>query len=375
MEEQFQELVLQTFTSYPPRKPTRQNWSRRVQDGWSKGSPLQKEDPDLVIIDGLDECSDEKTQLRIVSTIQSAFRHSPHFPLRFLICSRPEAWLQEAFAAKFLRQLSEIMVLDESFSPSEDIMQYYLHHFQEITHDPKYKHVQFPSPWPSKADLEALVIRTCGQFVYAITVIKFIMGAFKHPIEQLRIILEDVPPRLPGASPYRQLDTLYDYILGVNPDYEEVLPILAAIPILPDYLKPTPTNIELLFGLRAGQVALPLRAMYSVLDIRGSAEPILVFHTSFSDYLVQQTRSHRFHIDIETQKHVIARCWLQNLTTSKVQTYRYEVNPRLVFSTGLVNDLLPHMRVALTDFMAMNSGPSSHNGLSIVHQSPDQLGS
>ncbi|KAJ8084933.1 hypothetical protein PM082_003710 [Marasmius tenuissimus] len=279
--------------------------------------------PNVVVIDGLDECSDEETQLRILSIIQSAYQQDPHFPLRFLICSRPEAWIREAFAAHGLGRLSKVVVLDENFKPDKDIKQYYLHHFQEIASSPKYSQLQFPNPWPSMRDLEALVERTCGQFVYASTVIKFIKLAFRHPILQLRIILDNAPHHRARTSPYQQLDMLYDLILDANPDYDEVLPILRAILTLPSHLQPSPAHIELFLGLPMGQVTLTLRAMHSVLDIRGWADVMRIYHTSFRDYLVDRTRSRHFHIDLNTQTHLaLTRQWLQSRTTEKVRTYR-----------------------------------------------------
>ncbi|KAJ8088120.1 hypothetical protein PM082_013671 [Marasmius tenuissimus] len=283
--------------------------------------PFVPKVPNIVVIDGLDECSDEPTQLRILSIIQSAVQNTPHFPLRFLICSRPESWIRQAFDARPLRQLSKVIVLDNSFTPSEDIMQYYRHHFREISEDPQYSQVSFLRPWPSEEDLELLVEWSCGQFVYAATTIRFIKGPFRHPIEQLQIILKNIPPRRLGTSPYQQLDALYDHVLSANPDYEEVLPILAAILVLGE--SATPACIELVLGLPAGQVALTLRGMHSVLNIRGFGDQIRLFHTSFRDYLLDQNRSRHFHIDTSTQTPAIARRWLQNLTTSKVRSYSF----------------------------------------------------
>ncbi|KAK1221871.1 hypothetical protein PQX77_015310 [Marasmius sp. AFHP31] len=282
---------------------------------------MQTEKPDLVIIDGLDECSDEDTQLRIISTIESAFRRSPNFPLRFLICSRPEAWLLKVFAARPLRQLSKVVVLDDSFRPEADIRRYYVHHFLAMVNNPKYKAVRFPDPWPSEADLDELVGMSCSQLVYAATAVRFINLEFEHPIEQLQVILRNTAHRRPGALPYQELDALYDLILSANPDYEEVMSILSTILILPGYLEPTPAHIELVLGLPAGQVALTLWGMRSVLDIHGYEDAIRLHHTSFREYLVDRTRSGNFHIDLDAQKYVIGCRWLQGLTTSKIQTY------------------------------------------------------
>ncbi|KAJ8093360.1 hypothetical protein PM082_020217 [Marasmius tenuissimus] len=313
LEVQFRALIIEPALS----------WSRQ-RSPWGfftdlPGSPVVS---NIVVIDGLDECGDEDDQLRILSIIQSAYQQAPHFPLRFLICSRPESWLQEAFVDEPLFQLSKKVVLDDSLAAHEDIRRYYRHYFHEIVTCRKYSQVQFPTPWPSEKELEILVERTCAQFIFAVTVIKFIQMAFGHPIEQLHIILEKTRPRRPGTSPYQRLDTLYDFILSVNPDYEEVCSILAAILVMPKQSMKAPAWIELVLGLPTGQVAATLRGMHSVLDIRGSDVGIRVFHTSFRDYLVDQTRSNQFHIDRDTQKDAIARQWLQNLTPSKVwQTY------------------------------------------------------
>ncbi|KAK1216452.1 hypothetical protein PQX77_020921 [Marasmius sp. AFHP31] len=77
--------------------------------------------PNIVIIDGLDECGDEEAQMRILSIIKTTYHCTPHFPLRFLICSRPEAWISEEFSDGLLLQLSETIVLDDSSEARDDI--------------------------------------------------------------------------------------------------------------------------------------------------------------------------------------------------------------------------------------------------------------
>ncbi|KAJ8096065.1 hypothetical protein PM082_022679 [Marasmius tenuissimus] len=277
--------------------------------------------PNIIVIDGLDECGDEEIQLRIISIIQSAFQQVPHLPLRFLICSRPESWIREAFSDEPLFRLSKTIVLDDSLEARCDIRKYYLHHFQEIASSRKYGQVQFPDPWPSRRDLEILVERSCGQFVYAVTVIMFVTLACNHPIVQLRVILENTSPRHPGTSAYPMLDVLYHFILSAHPYREELLRVLAAILILPGSLIPSPAHIELLLDWPSGQVALTLRAMHSVLNVRSSVDEIRPYHSSFGDYLVTQSRSRDFHIDMPTQRCAIMQQWLRNLSISKIRTY------------------------------------------------------
>ncbi|KAK1216868.1 hypothetical protein PQX77_020489 [Marasmius sp. AFHP31] len=343
IEEQFRELVVnpcrhQTSPSQEtpnpssrqkkfvrPRKPAGKRSPGEKKDPERQGSTNQPGIPNLVIIDGLDECGDEQAQKRILSMIQSAFHDSPHFPLRFLICSRPEAWLREAFAANYLSGLSESILLNNEFRPAKDIMKYYRHQFREIVSSPKYDQVLFPNPWPTEEELETLVYKSSSQFVYAATVCRLIMNSDNHPMDQLCLVLECTSKKLSGASPYQELDILYDVILMANRSHDKVHSVLAAIFVLLKEsvkdLKPTPAVIELILGLPAGQVALTLRGMHSVLNIHGRYNAISMHHTSFREYLLDQTRSGHFHIDIDSQKYVLARRWLQNLTTSKVCTY------------------------------------------------------
>ncbi|KAK1217732.1 hypothetical protein PQX77_019604 [Marasmius sp. AFHP31] len=352
IEEQFRELVMKSCgpghqTLLPlqkPQKPSlRQKWLGRIlkflgrhplpkQDlKRPEGSANEKEAPNLVIIDGLDECGDERTQQRVLSMIQSAFLASPNLPLRFLICSRPEAWLQEAFANDSLSKLSKSIPLTNDFKPAEDIMKYYRHQFQEIVRSPKYRQVHFPNPWPTEEVLETLVNKSCSQFIYAATVSRFIAHADNDPMDQLCLVLESTPYSRPGTSPYQELDALYNIILTANPSHDKVHPILAVIIVLSGFEVPygdrvelTPAFIELLLGLSSGQVALRLRGMHSVLNIRNRDNAISVHHTSFKEYLVDWTRSRHFYVDIETQKYDIARQWLQNLAASKARIYRCE---------------------------------------------------
>ncbi|KAK1225440.1 hypothetical protein PQX77_011631 [Marasmius sp. AFHP31] len=316
LEVQFRELILEPALS----------WSRkRLPWGFFTDLPGSPVVSDIVVIDGLDECGDERTQIRILSIIQSAYQQAPHFPLRFLICSRSESWLQEAFADESLFQISKRIVLDDTLAARQDIRHFLSYHFQDIVTCRKYRQVEFPEPWPSEKDLETLVERSCGQFVYVATLVKFLKSASNHPITQLSMILACTPARRSGSSPYRELDALYDVILDMNSDHEEMSPVLSAILILPrTRLGPTPANIELVLGLPSGQVSLTLRGMHSVLNIGDREDKINLYHTSFRDYLTDQTRSHNFHINIESEKLVIARNWLKNLTTDKIRTYSSE---------------------------------------------------
>ncbi|KAJ8093377.1 hypothetical protein PM082_020234 [Marasmius tenuissimus] len=64
--------------------------------------------------------------------------------------------------------------------------------------------------------------------------------------------------------------------------------------------------------------------MHSVLNIGGGWDNISVFHTSFTDYLFDSTRSGPFYIDRPSRHHLLARRWLQ--ATSSVQLRQYSLS-------------------------------------------------
>ncbi|KAG7097826.1 hypothetical protein E1B28_005144 [Marasmius oreades] len=306
--------------------------------------PSTERSPDLIVIDGLDECSDAATQQRILSIVFSTYQQSLHSPLRFLICSRPESWIQESFESHKLSCLARHIKLDDGFKPEYDIELYFEKLFRDIREDPKYSHVQFPNRWPSPGDVRLLVRKADGQFIYASTIIKFIKTDFALPTNQLRIILDVISTKPSNSqsthSPFNDLDELYCIVLRANPDHDKLLlPILATIhilnilPLKKDYLFPSdglpdipssPAFIELLLGFSTGMVALTLRAMHSVLDVHGQQTDIRVYHKSFTDFLFDRARSREFSIDKSKWKYFLACRW------TRVLTEQCRCNPELL---------------------------------------------
>ncbi|KAK1218928.1 hypothetical protein PQX77_018370 [Marasmius sp. AFHP31] len=300
LEDQFRELVL---------KPSLQMERSRLE-----GESLQKV-PNLVIIDGLDECGDEATPSRILSIIQSSYRlPSTWFSLKFLISSRPEAWIQEAFDEVDLCRVTKRIALTNASQTDRDIERYLRHEFEIIRTSPQYSRLRFPSPWPSEENLQRLVWKSCRQFVYAVTAVKIVKTPYSSPLDQLRTILDDNPGCPSSNSPFPELDRLYHFILSINPNRERLLLVLAVVLIINSHS--SPEFIEILLDSAPGDVHMTLRAMHSVLDIY--EDSITVSHTSFRDYLFDRTRSGIFFIDQEAQTDHLARRWLQVLSAERL---------------------------------------------------------
>ncbi|KAL0064804.1 hypothetical protein AAF712_008201 [Marasmius tenuissimus] len=351
LEVQFQELV-----SKPCMGSRR--WRDRLREKWEAmiGTRSASNEPTLVIIDGLDECDDDKTQLRVLSTIASSYQQSPSFPLRFLICSRPESWIREGFCKAPLSQLTTHIPLDEAFLPGRDIERYYQHEFNKLREDAANARIEFPVPWPSEDDLESLVIQSSGQFIYAATAVKFIGSPCTNPIAQLHHILTYTPnQRSSESSKFPELDRLYDIILSNSPNCEELLSILAAILILPPHGSSSPEFIEVLLERSKGEVGPTLRFMHSVLNIQGGNVGISVYHTSFADFLHDPSRSGRFYIDEADRRETFAIQWLKMLRK------HIDSNPDIVLNPedNSIRQVIQRLRQGWVGFCFTDRRPSA----------------
>ncbi|KAJ7183917.1 hypothetical protein C8R46DRAFT_1344585 [Mycena filopes] len=248
--------------------------------------------PHLVVIDGLDECDDKQRQKRIITIItQAAVRYN--IPLKFLICSRPEPHIRDTFNSLPQDVTFGRLVLDETFNPGRDILNYLRHHLSEI------RIRRLPNQddsWPER-HLDQLVQCASGQFIYAATVVKFVGDEFCHPVLQLRAVLHLSTAR-PGLSPFTDLDSLYTHILSANPDVPLVMRILGAFFMIPDGDETCSVRfLEGILALESSTVRPALRGLHSLLLIPDADdEQIRVHHASFRDFLSDPARAGKFHL-------------------------------------------------------------------------------
>jgi hypothetical protein len=176
----------------------------------------------LVVIDGLDECLDKGAQTNFIK-----------FLLKFLIVSRPEAHIKSAFALVGERLTVSHLELNDDFLPDEDIRRFLTDKF----HDIKKCHPfcsGIPPFWPSKQQIDTLICKGSGQFIYASLAMRFINSTFESPMQQLDIVLELRPP-INHDLPFAELDTLYSFILSCAKDSNLVLRILGVYDVIKDF--------------------------------------------------------------------------------------------------------------------------------------------
>ena len=246
----------------------------------------------LVIIDGLDECFPVESQDDILDILSTSLQHL-QTPLYFLIASRPHTNIRYAFSSNAFCSIIHTLPLEHDYQSTEDIRHYLMSSFEEI----RSKHVYLPSSWPKTDDIEVLVEKSSGQFIYAATVIRYIARGHHGHEKRLDIVLK---LRLPdnSATPFAMLDALYLQIFrSVGDEIEKVKEILGALV----FLKVEDINklevLENFFSYRPGELASIMGDMHALVCIPDNrTESVKIYHASLPDFLLDPTRSQSFHL-------------------------------------------------------------------------------
>lgn len=271
----------------------------------------------LIIVDGLDECGDSQAQRNVLQALGTLV-NAPT-PIIFLIASRPEYWIRDAFNVEPLSSLVLGVALDDTYRPEDDLK--LDSQFEEI----KEKHplkAQLPLLWPSSLAVEQLVKKSSGQFIYASTVMNYISSAeSRDPQERLDVVL-GVSPCVDDA-PFAQLDAVYMHILRSSFNIPKVLDILSLL-ILDPYVRKYPTDIHTirfinaLFNYGPGALELYMRDLSAVIYIptpddhpNHLDQKIRVYHASFVDFILDRSRAGPFFLDSSLYHSRLARSWIQ----------------------------------------------------------------
>ena len=238
----------------------------------------------LVIIDGVDECTPDKDQLFFLRLIGDALCKS-QIPLRFLICSRPEAHIQEAFGSGAMVKVTNPVALDYRFKPNKDIRRYLKYEFARIYTERK---LSVPE-WPPDEAIDQLVSKSSGQFIYASTVVRFIEDMDGDPIEQLDILLKI--RSVDFSSPFAELDQLYIQILSLQPDIRLLKDLFTLIIAL---RQPSISFVCRRLRINKKELERKLRRLRSLVQI--SWWDINTYHLSLHDFFLDKKRSGKYFI-------------------------------------------------------------------------------
>ncbi|KAF8802012.1 hypothetical protein BYT27DRAFT_7197473 [Phlegmacium glaucopus] len=254
--------------------------------------------PKVIIIDGLDECGTPKVQRYVLSSLATAVQEIP-LPISFLVASRPEQTIRDAFNAEPFRSMTRELVLDDSYRPDEDIKLFFQSKFDEIKQNHPLRNL-LPPGWPSDPEIIHLVRKSSGQFIYASTVMKYLDSPHHRPTDGLDIIFGLSNPGV--DTPFAELDALYIHIFSRVKDINRALEILSLLVLNRIRIPLTPQLLEKLFFLRHGDIYIILSDLHSIMDVPAPATnrnspQIRIYHASLGDFLFDKSRSAKFYID------------------------------------------------------------------------------
>jgi hypothetical protein len=276
--------------------------------------------PQLIVIDGLDECTNPDIQCELLRVVAGAIPQIP-YPLRFLVTSRPEAHITRVFSHDHGLQALNPHRYDLSGDPDADmdIRKFLEEEFVEI----RRVHClgqHLSHAWPDQETITSLVERSSGHFIYASTVIRYIRSPRHRPDDRLEVILRLRPPQK-GDQPYAQLDALYALIFqGVEgPSLENICLVLSILYFRSKkvgyFAMASNLIIEKLLGMKSGDLVLLLDQILSLVAIEG--DEIRIFHNSLFEYLLDVTRGGHLPIDLARVHELAATYILKRLLDRK----------------------------------------------------------
>jgi len=268
----------------------------------------------LIIIDGLDECVDRASQVTILRTLFNAGqKHGCR--IRFLVSSRPEHDIVNAFSSEDVEMILARLVLDDEYQSYKDIERFLTDKFKDIAKTHPFRNL-IPKEWPGDGVVWEITKKSSGQFVYASVVVKYVESIRHRPTDRLAIIRNLLPRQGDSDMPFAELDALYSHILSSVENPSLVLEILSFVirqaqidgPIDQSRKYLLVNDIEEIHDLKLGSLQVlfcDLGALVAIETHYGKLR-VKVLHSSILDFLIDPSRSKDLHIpgNLLVRKHV-----------------------------------------------------------------------
>ena len=219
-----------------------------------------------------------------IEAVISVFQENHGLRLRVLITSRVEEHIRETLETSAAHSVVHRLSLGD-FDAHADIHAFFQSRLS-TTYEKRRRVMKDLSPqWPSQSDLDFLVKKSDGSFLWATTLINLIDGqGFPEDNFRKALTAED------------GLDGLYAQVLTGAPRDENFNRVISTIMLLTE---PIPiVYLAHLLGLRPKDIVQASLGLQSILMIPGDDDkPITLLHTSLRDFLTSPERSHDLYIN------------------------------------------------------------------------------
>jgi len=238
---------------------------------------IQRSDPWLIIIDGLDECSRKTGVVELTRLIGQTMANSRP-PLLLLLTSRPETDIFDAFQSYLPQNPVYQLTLEDSV---DDVRNYLRDRLGDLRQ--KYRSIMKhePVPWPSTGRLEELVIQSQGLFIYASTLVQYVGDGKEPPQDKLR----------KASEVHAGVDPLYIQVLTEAQQHSENSRWVIGSLMYHRYPVPI-AELPQLLRLDIPNIRMALDRCHSVLAIPDDdSEGIRPHHASLRDCITSRERS------------------------------------------------------------------------------------
>ncbi|KAF2810840.1 uncharacterized protein BDZ99DRAFT_441438 [Mytilinidion resinicola] len=274
----------------------------------------------IVVIDALDECEREEDIQAILKLLARTKDMKP-VSLRILVTSRPELPTRLGFKQMLDGTYQDLVLHNVPRTTIEhDITLFFTHELKKIQ-----EQRSLSSDWPSRDQIQALVVLAIPLFIFAATACRYIADGRDNPKRRLEVVLQ-----YQSTTHVSKLDRTYLPILNQLFDDEdeadkqrrtsEFRGIVGSIIVLESPL--SIPSLARLLQLSKEDIRCRLDSLHSVLSVpvdKDEDEPVRLLHLSFRDFLVDAQKQGKspFWVDeTETHQRLASRC-LQLMSGSK----------------------------------------------------------
>ena len=240
----------------------------------------------VIIIDGLDECLERASQTAILRALFDVVQRY-NGRIHFLVASRPEHDIVTSFSLQDNAIFARLL-LDDEYKPDEDITLFLNDKIRGIKETHPFRHL-IPPEWPEGEDVEDIVEKSSGHFIYVSTAVKFIESIRHRPEERMAIVRNLRPAQ--GTMPFAQLDALYTHILTSVQDVSIIVELLSFVLHLAQAgWAVNVASLEEIHDLEPESLRLILCDLGALVVI-DKDDRIKVLHASLLDFLLDPSRS------------------------------------------------------------------------------------
>jgi len=248
----------------------------------------------LIIIDALDECKDEEPASAILSVLSRYMDQIPN--VKFFITGRPEPRIRSGFRLESLAPITEVLKLHEvkPEAVDRDIELFFQTQLNSLTKNRS--DCDLTEDWPNPSDIKILCKKAAGFFIYASTVVKFVASGSDLLTERLALIT--FLPQSTSEEGKSGVDQLYikvleqasyDVRVDKSQHYLRFRTVVGTVLLVFNPL--SIKGLSELLKCHISHIRSTTRSLHSLLLIPEKTEdPILPFHKSFPDFLMDPER-------------------------------------------------------------------------------------